>query len=239
MTTSAATVAPFVQRGLTFDADTHTYRLHGHALPGVTWLLRRYYLSRDWRDVEVGVLEAKRLLGSAVHAACHYADEGDLQPDTVDPRIAGYVDSWRLFRERTGFRPLLLETPLGHDLQRYAGTVDRFGVLGDGEPAIVDIKTGDPQDAAAGPQTAAYEALVRTNLTAIVTHLAATHGVLPWTIDELHARPWARYSVQLLGDPTPRLPFRLSPYTSFEDHKLFGWARSLEAAAHPSWRATC
>src|SRR5690606_18835965 len=102
-------------------------------------------------------------IGQHVHAACHYDDEGDLDEATVHPDVRPYLEGWRLFRREMGFVPLLLETRVYHPIYRYAGTLDRFGLLEhqSGVYVLVDIKTGDPEAAAAALQTAAYVEALR------------------------------------------------------------------------------
>src|SRR5207248_265963 len=112
----------------------------------------------------------KRDVGRAAHVATHYFDEGTLDPRSVDPRVDGYLQAWIDFRESTGFVPVLLETPLHHPGLLFAGTIDRAGFFSkfDGcDPRqlfTVDIKCGDPGDAAAQWQTAAYAELLGVSL---------------------------------------------------------------------------
>lgn len=232
--TALARFAPFVQSGVTFDAGRHVYEFEGHPVMNVTGLLRRYRISRDWSDIPEDVLEEKREIGRAAHIASHYDDEGDLQPGTVAPEVEPYVEAWRTFKRELKFKPLLLETILVHPLLRYGGTVDRLGIveaLGM-TPSVVDLKTGDPDDAGAGPQTAAYEQLVRACFTPITMALHADRSMVHW-LEREWSSPWTRYSVQLL--PSGR--YKLHTYQSHRDLQRFMWALSLDASAHPSWRA--
>lgn len=222
----------FQQPHVTFDAERHLYTYQGAPVVNVTSLLRTYRISRDWSDIPPSVLDEKRDIGRAAHIATHYLDEDDLQPGTVAPAVEPYVEAWRAFRADLGFVPFLLETALVHPLLRYAGTLDRFGLVRhlQSAPSVVDIKTGDPDDAGAGPQTAAYEQLVRVVLTP--EFLSLLTGIsLAWWRDAWN-EPWTRYSVQLLD--TGR--YRLCTYTSHRDLVRFNWALSLEASCHPSWK---
>ncbi len=223
-----ATLAPFVQPGVTFDRVEHRYFFDAAPVLNVTRINREHKISADWTALPISVetLVAKQTLGLAVHAAAHYFDEGDLNVDRLAPEVLPYLEAWVRFRKELDFQPLLLETQLVHPTMRYGGTVDRFGIVWklqpDGTPAVVDIKTGDPFDAGAGPQTAAYEQLIR----AVVPPQFFGLPALRWDA------PWPRYSVQLL--PTGR--YRLDTYTSHKDLQRFNAALSLEASAHPSWR---
>lgn len=226
-------VPAFQQAGVEFDPATHVYRYHGVVVEHhVTGVLRAHKISANWDHVPPLTLEAKRQIGQAVHAATHYEDEGDLDDSTIDPAIVPYLEAWRTCKRELDLEILLLETCLVHPLKRFAGMVDRFAIAHALQspdwpcliPAIVDLKTGDPDDAGADVQTAAYEELLRAVLSpALLDRLDLAAG---W------AKAWPRYSVQLL--PTGR--YRLSTYTSPRDGHRWNWALSLEASAHPSWK---
>lgn len=151
---------------LRFDAAAHRYFCGDLELPGVTRILRQVGVSSDFHDVPADVLNAKRDLGTAVHMAAHYYDDGTLDPKTVDPRVTPYLDAWHDFRNMTGFTPVLLETPLWHSGLLIAGTIDRAGYFAkfpNADPSklyAVDIKCGDPDDAGAKWQTAAYSEML-------------------------------------------------------------------------------
>lgn len=229
------TLAPFQQPGVAFDPVEHRYTYHGAPVLNVTSVLREHKISADWSQVPALTLVAKRELGRAAHLAAHFFDEGDLHPGSVAPAVVPYLDAWRRFVEDNDFVPLLLETPLVHPLMRYGGTLDRFGIVRRLQtlPSVVDIKTGDPDDAGAGPQTAAYEQLIRAVLAQIFEYLDGIDGLpRPWWVQDVAGEPWTRYSVQLL--PTGR--YRLCTYQSHRDLQRFNWALGLEASAHPSWR---
>jgi hypothetical protein len=134
---------------LRFDPQEHRYYLEGRELPGVTRVLRLagYVDDRWWTNFS-------RDRGSAVHLACELDDRGILDEATVDPRIAGYLDAWRRFTADTGAVWEQIEEHVMCPVYRYAGTPDRIGAVSRCV-AIVDIKTGDPGQAAK-VQTAAY-----------------------------------------------------------------------------------
>jgi hypothetical protein len=165
-----------LQGALRFDEATHTYTLGQLVLPSVTQILKATGVSTDFdRLVEEGKLTRaqlleKRELGRAAHMAAHYYDEGSLRPGTVDPRVEPYLEGWIKFREVTGFKPAILETALHHPGLLVSGTLDRAGRFERFEGCkpfdlyVVDIKLGDPEDAAAQWQTAAYAGLLQANL---------------------------------------------------------------------------
>lgn len=187
-------------QGLRFDAVAHRYTVGALALPSVTQILKRVGISRPWDDVPVDVLAAKRALGQAVHAAAHYYDEGTLEAGSVHEKVEPYLQAWIDFRERTGFTPALLETPLQHSGLLIGGTIDRAGYFAKFEDAdprdlhTVDLKCGNPVDAGAQWQTAAYAEMLSVSL----APTSAFH-------QPLKLRMLPRYSVQLLPNGKAKL----------------------------------
>jgi hypothetical protein len=122
-----------LMRSVAFNPENHTYE---DGLPSVTQVL-----------TEAGLLctdfctEEGRQRGSAVHTACHYYDEGDLDLESVDPSIQGYLEAYIKWRTDTGNRPDWIETPIRS--QAYAGIPDRIMIL---RPrALWDLKSGPYQ----------------------------------------------------------------------------------------------
>jgi hypothetical protein len=137
---------------LTMDPETHVYTLGDQVLPSVTEILRGSGVVNDrwWTD-------AGRWRGSAVHNACWYDDQNDLDESTLDPALRGYVDAYRKFRQETGFVATDIETPLYNDLLGYAGTPDRIGKIHDKKLCLPDLKSGAPSKVTRY-QTVAYVA---------------------------------------------------------------------------------
>ena len=85
--------------------------------------------------------------GKMIHRACMLAAQDVLDPETVDPAIAGHVRAWRLFLSDVHATVLRLEYIVG-DLQLgggYAGRADcKLLVVGFPYPVLVDIKSGSP-----------------------------------------------------------------------------------------------
>jgi hypothetical protein len=135
--------------GLQFDAETHTYTLDGSALPSVTYILREAGLIGEWSS-NTGPMT----VGSYAHRLTEYDDKGELDADSVDPSLVGYLDAWRRFRTESGIEIVAIEKRVFHAAYRYAGTVDRV-VAWNGLRSVIDIKTGSPAPWHA-LQTAAY-----------------------------------------------------------------------------------
>jgi len=152
---TVATLAPIV----TLDETSHVYtHREGFHPPSVTQILGFVppFAGRFDR-VAPELLEYKRRLGSQVHRATHYYDEGTLDIHTVDPVLTPYLLAWQKFRMEKSFVPVVMETAVFHPDYGYAGTLDRIGRM-DGGLWLVDLKCGPAQDGhLAGPQTAAYE----------------------------------------------------------------------------------
>ena len=124
--------------GLTFDAAKHEYRFKGVVVPSVTQLLKPL---EDWSflDEEAKAFYAGR--GTAVHQATALDDQNDLDEASVDPQIAGYVNSWRHIRLDKTIQILSCEEFVYHPLLRVAGTLDRRLMINDTH-CILDIKAG-------------------------------------------------------------------------------------------------
>lgn len=191
---------------LTFDDATHVYRCEGIVIPSVTQVLSLVPpRSRLLQFLRGDDLEAKRQLGTAVHAAAHFYDEGTLNPETVDEQVLPYLDGWIKFLREADFVPEQMETLVLHPYLGYAGRFDRLGRRRGGKRVLLDIKTGDPGSAAAGPQTAAY--------------LEAWLGRLG------HWEPVDRLSVQLRADGT----YAEHPHEDRSDFEFFKAALTIFA----------
>lgn len=193
-------IAEIATAGLSFDAESHTYRLDGQALPSVTQVLSDNRLRADYRNVRPDVLERARQIGHAAHAAAHYHDEGTLVESTVAPEVMPFLQAWRAFVDVRRVRMVQLEQLFADTTYRFAGTIDRIAMIdGVDRPVILDIKTGD--SSGTNYQTAAY------------SHLAG----LPLST--------SRYSVQL--HPERAIPYTVTPYRSTADWRIFRAALEL------------
>lgn len=191
---------------LSFDPATHTYRTpDGIVVPSVTQILKAVGVSVDFEEIaemstKLGEqIEFRRALGTAVHADAHAYDDGDLDWQTVDPRVEPYLEAWATFRENTGLQPLTRERRVYHASRGYCGTLDGIFLTPQDRRVLVDIKTGDPEDAGARYQLAAYQA-------------AFQYEHDDFAIDE-------RWSVQLTPDRV--IPYRVTPYTDWTDWPSF------------------
>lgn len=139
---------------LTFTPDDHSYWLEGRRLPGVTETISRLAPHRD-----VGDWYLQR--GAAVHAAVALALQDELDPDSVDERIAGRIEAVMKFIRDTGLVVGFFETPFASRRHQFAGTLDYFGTAPDGKRVLADWKGSlCPQ---VEPQIGAYNILLEEN----------------------------------------------------------------------------
>lgn len=184
--------------GLTFDAAAHRYYFGGRELPSVTTIIRDNRLGGDFSRAALDDLERARQLGTAVHMALHYDDEGTLDEGTLDPAVAPYLEAWRQFRRDHHVAIVEMERCYADPVYCFAGTLDRIAVV-DGRRGVVDVKTGGVDGA--DVQTAAY------------AHLAG---------EPLSTLRWA---VQL--HPERPVPYTVHPYRNLADWRIFRAALEL------------
>jgi hypothetical protein len=136
---------------LLFDEKDHSYRLDGVIVPSVTQVLKD--ISSFSFDTDIMARAAA--FGTAVHKSCELYDKDDLDVDSLDVSLRPYLDSWIKFKKETGFIPSMIEARVFSEKYRYAGTLDRVGVM-QGKEVLIDIKTGVPVPSI-GLQLAGYE----------------------------------------------------------------------------------
>lgn len=126
---------------LTFDPETHTYTLDDLTVPSVTEVLRGAGLIAGSAYADTRALAR----GTAVHSACHYLDEGDLDEASVSREIEPYVRAYRRFLADSGFKVGEIERRVWSRLHGFAGTLDRTGELC-GRQVLFDIKSGPAEE---------------------------------------------------------------------------------------------
>lgn len=138
----------------TFDESTHTGAIDGRRVLSVTQVIdaNGLYEGKEYFGDE------HRILGRYVHDTTELYDKHLLDESSLDPVLAGYLQSWKEFRNATGFEPILIEERFFSQRLQFCGQLDRFGKMSDGKNYILDIKTGAPQPADCY-QTAGYKVL--------------------------------------------------------------------------------
>jgi hypothetical protein len=122
---------------LQFFDKGHIYTLEGQRLPCVSDLCR--FLHREiYKDAPLWQMEAAADRGTKVHAATEALDRtgwAEIEDDYLP-----YLQAYALFLKEHDVQWELIEHPDYHPAHRYAGTIDRYGMV-DGFKTLLDIKT--------------------------------------------------------------------------------------------------
>ena len=123
--------------------ESHVYRVDGIVCPSVTQILSRTGLA-DYSSIPHFMRDFALERGSAVHKAAHYYLEGDLDEETVDPIIQGYIRALDKFVFHSDFvpEPGTAEQICYDPMNAYCGTWDIIGSLPQIGRVIVDFKCG-------------------------------------------------------------------------------------------------
>lgn len=141
---------------LTFDPGPHVYRYNGLVVPSVTQVLEAAGCY-DFGGARPEDLRRGRERGTAVHLLAELHDKDDLDIDSIDEELTGYLAAWVRFRAERQVVIEAVEQRVYNKTYRYAGTLDRLLSMMFFGKVLLDIKTGIPQRAT-GPQTAGYQA---------------------------------------------------------------------------------
>jgi hypothetical protein len=158
----------------TFQAAGHLYAHEGVIVPSVTQSLTLAGID-DVSRIPRHHLERAAAIGTAVHSACHFLDDDDLELDSLDPKIVGYVLAYQRFKQEHNFTPRVIEqrgvsiSPDG-DLP-YGFCLDRIGTIG-GVELLLDLKTASRRQKWWSIQTAAYAQATNFNGPRFELHLA-------------------------------------------------------------------
>lgn len=139
---------------VSFDEVKHKYTCEGLTLPSVTQILTAVGLP-DLSAIPAVTLQWKAELGTMVHLATELDDQNELDYNSLDDRIIPYLEAYRRFKSESGFKIIDIEKMVFDPALKYAGKLDRFGIL-NGKRSLLDIKTGVFDSLSVGPQTAAY-----------------------------------------------------------------------------------
>jgi hypothetical protein len=155
---------------LTFDEDSHTYRLDGRWLPGVTRVLSDMGYVRGAEYFT----EESRVRGKQAHRACHLVDLHAPEAETLEEvlevmdlgeTIQPYVAGWLWFKRSTGFKPIGHETALYLLDMNVAGTPDVWGTYPNGKWVLIDLKSwkgqGPKPTRASELQVAGYKLMLK------------------------------------------------------------------------------
>lgn len=122
---------------LQFFDKGHVYMLDGEQIPCVSDLCR--FLHREiYKEAPIWQLEAAADRGTKVHEATELLDKtgrAEIEDDYLP-----YLEAYARFRREHEVAWELIEHPDYHPEHRYAGTIDRYGMV-DGLLTLVDLKT--------------------------------------------------------------------------------------------------
>jgi hypothetical protein len=148
---------------LVFDPEAHAFTYDGRPVPNVTRILSPLY---DFNHgFQSNYVEAARRRGSAVHEATERSDKGMKwkKVETADDGIwrptnalDAYLAAWEQFLADTNFDMHTIEETVYSQKYRYAGILDRTGIL-NGKRCVIDIKTTAAISPEMGIQLAAYQ----------------------------------------------------------------------------------
>lgn len=138
---------------IAFREADHTYWDGNIRVPNVTTIMTPVV---DYSMVREEVLARKSAIGRAVHTACEYYDQDDLDWDSLPDEIIPYVEAWAEFSEKSNIKVEYVEQRVFHSRLRYAGTLDVIGNV-NGESWLIDRKTTCVLSPSVGIQTAAYQ----------------------------------------------------------------------------------
>lgn len=146
----------------------------GKRVPGattITGLLNKPYLipwanrlglegidSTKYRDeaAEIGTLAHEIIQAHLQGQEMDYSEYGTLQKDLAENSVLSYLE----WEKRHKIEPILLEKAMVSDKNEYGGTVDCYCLL-DGEPTLIDFKTGKAIYDEYFVQTAGYAELLK------------------------------------------------------------------------------
>jgi len=120
----------------TFDEETHTHRIGGQKVPGITTVIDPLY---DWSGIPKHILEAAKQYGSAVHKVVELYCTDSLDVEVLDPSLRPVLTAFPQWLKDYGFNKsdFIVELPMGDPALRYAGIPD---LILDGK-LIVEIKS--------------------------------------------------------------------------------------------------
>ena len=122
---------------LQFFDKGHIYMLDGERLPCVSDLCR--FLHREiYKEAPIWQLEAAADRGTKVHAATEDLDKTGRAE--IEDEYLPYLQAYVQFRQEHDVQWELIEYADYHPELRYAGTIDRYGLV-DGIRTLLDIKT--------------------------------------------------------------------------------------------------
>lgn len=161
---------------LTFDPEKHQYHIGKKRIPGVSEILAKVGLSKDFKGVD----PFYRDRGIATHLAIKYHLEGRLDPSTLDPAVIPHFEAFLAYWRARSEVLVSIEKPMASIDESFAGTPDLVT-----DRAIYDWKCSKSHDPVAELQGQAYKILTIQNWMNL-KHSPTELGFLPFIVVELH-----------------------------------------------------
>lgn len=141
-----------------FEEETHTHKIGGVVVPGITTLLKPLY---DFSAVPKLILEAACLYGTAVHKTVELHCNDSLDIEALDPTLARSLSAFNQWLSDYGFskHDFIVELPMGDPALMVACIPD---LILDGK-LIVDLKTREPSHLTDSIQTVCQEYVWKKN----------------------------------------------------------------------------
>jgi hypothetical protein len=122
-----------------FIEESHEYLLNGERL----WSPTSAFKQVRWVD-DTYYTDEHRYRGQYVHWIRRLDDENDLDIKDVAPEYLGFLEAYYAVKALWKIVPRMGERPLYHPDLRYGVTPDSECLILDGDPAIVEYKSGEP-----------------------------------------------------------------------------------------------
>jgi hypothetical protein len=127
-----------------FIEETHEYFVNGVKVECISDINKEVLVSK-LKDIPEFVLKKAGARGDAVHRMIQFDLFNALDESTVDEKLKGYYDSYRLFKEGKVIEPLLVEKRMYNPEKNYCFTLDFYGKV-DSLKKLWDWKTGSVYD---------------------------------------------------------------------------------------------
>lgn len=210
-------------RGLRFDPGEHRYTLHRVPVPNVSTIVLASGVAFTYDGIDEEVLEVARLRGTHVHQLIQYHLEGDLDPASIHPALAGYFRAAQECLQTLAVKPEGVECRLGSVRHGFAGTADLVGfarVARYPQRIGVDWKSGMLDRPGLELQMAGYDILWHEN-----------YPREPWQARfGVQLRANGRWKLVELGHPDARTMFlyALELYRDPAGHRAPAYRAALE-----------
>lgn len=129
-----------LDRDLTFDPATHTYRWQGTPVDSVTQLLKLGGWTKSYEGVPQRIMDAAADRGTSVHDLCCRLNRGEDIEALLTRKVVNHIAAFSRFKAASEYVSIASEVRLAHPVYRYAGTGDDIGWF-QSERSMLDYKS--------------------------------------------------------------------------------------------------